>query len=94
MPRRRRALPVAKLVHSTVVLAIAGVLAGARPWVRADGLPADATEAVTRAMEVTVAIGIGTMAVLAAIALAWNALRLLRDVRTPNPAAFSRTDTL
>lgn len=81
--RSRLALPclLAKLVQNVAVLALAGALISAQPWIRVSGLDPTVGQAFAHALGTTMNIAIGVLVGSATIALLVNTLRLTRRLR-------------
>ena len=79
----RIALPclLSKLIQNVVVLALAGALISARPWIRVSGLGPNVAAAFSHALGTTMNIAVGVLAGGAAIALIVNTFRLARRLR-------------
>lgn len=68
---------LAKVIQGILLLAVAVVAAGARPWIEVAGMPPAAAHAVSRTLDTSITIALGAAMIVAAVMIARNALRLM-----------------
>lgn len=72
-----RGIRLAKVILGALLLTVAAVVAGSRPWFELDGMPPSAAQAVSQALDVPVALGIVAATITALVLVARNGRRLI-----------------
>jgi hypothetical protein len=81
LPAPERGVRLAKLILGALLLAVAAVAARTRPWIEVAGMPPEAGQAVSRALDTGIAIALGAVMVMATVMIARNGLRLIGALR-------------